>query len=71
MEIKRVFDLKGNSWEIGKYYFGKESKINKITDRTHWEDNEGGWHRGIPYFVLSFDDGTSVGLYTSETIFSE
>lgn len=71
MEIKRIFDNVGNSWELGKSYFGKESKIRSITDNTFWSNGELGFQGGAVNFSLDFEDGIRVNVYPKETIFVE
>ena len=71
MEIKRVFNATGNSWDVGKSYFGKDAKIRSIVDNSFWNNGELGFRGGAVNFSFNFDDTTRVVMYPSETVFVE
>lgn len=71
MEIKRVFDAVGNSWHVGKSYFGKDAKVRQIVDNSFWNNGELGFRGGAVNFAFDFDDNTRVVMYPEETVFVE
>jgi hypothetical protein len=72
MEIERIFDDTGRSWEIGKSYFGKtDTKLRSISDNTFWSNGELGFRGGAVNFALDFEDGTRIVMYPQTMMFVE